>query len=230
MNWDTPKPKPIHSNQNLRTAYEHIWRISEYIDLPRNFICPPTDLFKLLDNRRSRRIFIEITDQDLSSLLWFTQRHTGIFSNQSDRVTTPIPTFGGLASVRTIVVQPNLTSWIYDPINHRAGIIDSSAEIKNNIRRDGMQFFNIANGSVLLFAASKQFVSEYYNDPNSLVLREAGILMGILALVSEALNLSFCPLGTPGTEWIFSLLNTNEEVIIPAGAAIIGGRQSTSMC
>lgn len=224
MNLDTPNPKPNQGNQTPRTAYEHIWHISEYKELPRNFICPPADLFNVLETRRSRRIFSEITDQDLSSLLWFVQRHTGFFPDQSARATTPIPTFGGLASVRTIVIQPNLTSWLYDPVHHRAGVIDSSKEIRENIRREGNQFFNVENGSVLLFAASKKFVSEYYSDPNSLVLREAGILTGAMALVAEALNLSFCPLGTLGAEWIFPLLNASEEIIVPAGAAIIGGR------
>src|SRR3954462_13439834 len=109
---------------NTRQAIEHIWNVSNYADLPREFSAPTKDLFELLEHRRTRRSFKkEIEQKVLSSLLWYAQRHTGHFPNNQEKVTTPIPTFGGLASVRTFVIQPDLSSWIYEPEFHRAGAI-----------------------------------------------------------------------------------------------------------
>lgn len=214
------------SNADSAAHSEHIWNISSYVDLPRNFSPPITDLFAVLEKRRSRRVFSEINTPTLSTLLWFSQRHTGTFPSPSNRVSTPIATFGGLASVRTLVLQPDLTCWIYDPTLHRAGIIKSDDNVGQLqlIRREAGEFFSIGNGAILLFAASRSYVNSFYTEPESLVLREAGILTGTIALIAEALNLAFCPLGTSGGEWLCPLLSATEEIIVPAGAAVIGSR------
>lgn len=207
---------------DLRYSFESAFKILKNIDLPREFFLPNCDFFELLDRRRSRREFYKINDQKLSSLLWFAQRHTGYFPNQ--RVTTPMPTFGGLASVRTLVLTSDLNCWIYDPENHSAKIIESDNVTKKAIRKEVDEFFPLNDGALLLFAASESFVRSHYADPVSLVLRESGILIATLALIAEAFELSFCPLGTLGQSWLISLSNTCEKIIIPAGAAVIGSR------
>lgn len=202
---------------------EAIWRVKEFRDLSLSFAPPVTDLFDLLSTRRSRRSFTRMDEESLSSLLWFAQRHTGTFSGNPGRVTSPIPTFGGLASVKTLVIERD-KCWIYDPVRHRAGIIDTSKTITSSIYADAETFFSIGEGTLLLFAASQEYVNKYYENPESLVLRESGILTGTLALIAESYNLAFCPLGTPAEDWINALLNPGEGRIIPAGAAVIGNR------
>ena len=218
----TNKLKPQIASTEL--SNEHIWNVSSYLDLPRHFSPPLTDLFAVLEKRRSRRVFSEIDIQTLSALLWFALRHTGTFPGSSNRVSTPVPTFGGLASVRTLVLQSDLTCWIYDPVFHRAGIIKTDDHTKQLIRRDAENFFPIGEGVILLFAASRDYVSTFYTEPESLVLRESGVLTGTIALIAEAFDLAFCPLGTLGENWLCPLLNATEEIIISAGAAVIGGR------
>jgi len=218
-------PEPIHPEISVsHKDYEQIWNIDKYIELPRNFTLPTIDLFEAFERRRTLREFKALTNQDISTLLWFTQRHTGTFPQTPNKVTTPVPTFGGLASVRTIVLNCDGNAWLYDPEFHRAGIINVSKATVKSIKQEANQFFDNGQGRLLLFAASRALVKVYYKHPDSLVLRESGVITAALSLVSTAFNFSFCPLGILGIDWINKLLNTSEKIHIPAGAAVVGNR------
>ena len=200
------------------------WQVARTDRLPRKFYCPPTDLFDLLEARRSRRKFESMSLQDMSTLLWFTQRHIASIPSSMDRVKTPIPTAGALASVRTIVLRPREEAWLYSAANHGADVLPISIDVCNDIRTSASNFFEIGDGTVLLFFANQVLVTNYYKEPESLIQREAGVLLGVLALVTEALHLSFCPLGTTAEDWLINVLGASKQDIIPAGAAIVGRR------
>lgn len=126
--------------------------------------------------------------------------------------------------MRTIIISQSIGAWVYDRKNHRAGVIATQPESVSSVVKGAQEFFDIGAGSILLFAADRPLIEKYYLNAESLVLREAGILTGTIALISEALGLAFCPLGTQGSEWTSLILGISEEVIIPGGAAVIGGR------
>jgi len=192
--------------------------------LPREFNCPSADLFDLLEVRKSRREFQGMNIQDISTLLWFTQRQTATIPGTTDRVKSPIPTAGALASVRTVILGPSEEAWVYDAVKHRAEVLSASIDTCDGIRRSANEFFNIGEGLLLLFLAHRPFITRYYESPDSLVLREAGVLLGTLGLVAEALEFSFCPLGTTAEDWLIRLLGCGEQFMIPAGAAVVGRR------
>lgn len=219
QNLDTPKPKEGNTPHP-----EKFWREVRSDRLPREFHCPSVDLFDLLEVRRSRREFEAMSIQDMSTLLWFTQRHTATIPGATDRVKTPIPSAGALASVRTVVLRPHEAAWVYDATKHRANVLSAGIDACNDIRASASEFFNIGEGALLLFFAPRAFVAKYYKSPESLIQREAGVLLGTLALVAEALQFSFCPLGTTAEDWLITVLGGSEQVIIPAGAAVVGRR------
>ncbi|MCB1864335.1 MAG: hypothetical protein KDG50_02825 [Chromatiales bacterium] len=162
--------------------------------------------------------------QDISTLLWFTQRHTATIPGTIDRVKSPIPTAGALACVRTVVLGAHEEAWIYDAAEHRSEVLSAPVDMCDQIRTSASEFFNVGEGLLLLFFAYRPFVTKYYESPDSLVLREAGVLLGTLALIAEALEFSFCPLGATAENWLVNLLGGSEKVIIPAGAAVVGRR------
>ena len=100
----------------------------------------------------------------------------------------------------------------------------SEIRICEQIRTSANEFFNVGEGVILLFFACRPFITMYYDSPETLVLREAGVLLGTLNLVAEALKFSFCPLGTTAENWLVALLGGSENDIIPAGAAVVGRR------
>ncbi|MCU7804260.1 MAG: hypothetical protein KZQ96_13765 [Candidatus Thiodiazotropha sp. (ex Lucinoma borealis)] len=219
-----PKPKNQNPDSLPRQSLEKCWKVVKSVRLPREFDCPTADIFDLLEVRKSRREFEAMSMQDISTLLWFAQRQTATISGTDDRVKTPIPTAGALASVRTIVLRPSEEAWVYGAVEHSAEVLSAPIETCDRIRRSANEFFNIGEGSLLLFFAHRPHVERYYESPDSLILREAGVLLGTLGLISEALEFSFCPLGTVAEDWLETLLASGEQVVIPAGAAVIGTR------
>jgi Nitroreductase family len=219
-----PKPKELNATHLPRKSSEQFFNVVRSVSLPREFDCPPADLFDILEERESRRKFQAMSIQDISTLLWFAQRQTATIPGTIDRVKSPIPTAGALASVRTVVLRPSEDAWVYDAVEHRAEVLSIPVDTCNRIRISASEFFDIGEGSLLLFFAHRPFIARYYESPDSLVLREAGVLLGTLGLIAEALEFSFCPLGTTAEDWLISLLGGDEQVIIPAGAAVVGRR------
>lgn len=219
-----PKPSEIDTPHLPRKSLEKFWTAVRSVQLPREFYCPTADIFDLLEVRRSRREFKAMSIQDISTLLWFTQRHTATIPGTIDRVKSPIPTAGALACVRTVVLGAHEEAWIYDAAEHRSEVLSAPVDMCDQIRTSASEFFNVGEGLLLLFFAYRPFVTKYYESPDSLVLREAGVLLGTLALIAEALEFSFCPLGATAENWLVNLLGGSEKVIIPAGAAVVGRR------
>ena len=219
-----PKPKSPNSTINTNETFEKYFEVKSHIDLPHKFVCPTVDFFDLLEMRKSCREFSALSIQDISTLFWFSSRQVGTFKGLPNRVKTPIPTAGALASVRTIILRPSEKAWLYDPIDHTVFVLSSPSITCDKIRKSANEFFDIGNGSLLLFFALRPFISEYYESPTSLVLREAGVLLGTFSLIAEAFDFSFCPLGTTAENWLYDLLGSSEQIIIPAGAAVIGRR------
>lgn len=183
-----------------------------------------TPLTDVLAQRTTRRVFQSIDVQNLSTLLWWSQRRTEVNSENPDRSRGPIPTAGGLASVRTLVVSRDERPWIYDSRSHKAGVLCASPEAALEILNLAQEFMPIGGGRLLLFVAFRDYIGRYYESPESLVLREAGVLQGTMALLCELLGLAFCPLGTQGHDWNEAVLGVGKELIIPGGAAVVGSR------
>lgn len=219
-----PKPKKNNHSIKDRNAFNKFFKVKSEINLPRELICPITDFFDILETRKTHRTFKMMSLKDISSLFWFSQRYTAKYDDLTNRVKTPIPTAGALASVQTLLITPSNDVWLYNPFNHRINVIESEVNSIKYIRKSASEFFEIGDGFILLFFSSRSFISEYYENPDSLVLREAGVLLGNLALIAEAFKLSFCPLGTTAKDWFNHLLDTSEQTIIPAGAAVVGRR------
>ena len=53
-------------------------------------------------------------------------------------------------------------------------------------------------GVLVGFIAESGKTASKYENPESLVWRDAGTLLGYMSLVAEALRLQFCPLGLTG--------------------------------
>lgn len=215
------------ARKNIKAAPDfEFWAKTKSEKLPRKFICPQADIFTLLESRRSTREFTRLGKQYLSSLLWFSQRQIARIPNTENRIFTPSPTFGALAAVRTLVLPFEGMPWVYNRASHSADYVDIDPNAEDAIRQKASEYFNIGEGCLLLFFAVREFVDCYYENSESLVLREAGLLMGNLTLLSEAFDLACCMIGAEAGDWIAALLDCSEQAVIPAGCIVIGGRKA----
>ncbi|SEM10533.1 hypothetical protein SAMN05518845_11692 [Variovorax sp. YR750] len=74
---------------------------------------------------------------------------------------------------------------------------------------------------LLLVAEPGKTAAKYFNS-ESLVWRDAGVLLGYLSLAAEALGLAFVPLGITGDPWAGKLVD--ESGLAGVGAALVGRR------
>jgi hypothetical protein len=78
---------------------------------------------------------------------------------------------------------------------------------------------------MLLFVGEPGKTFSKYNHATSLVWRDAGVLIGHMALVAESLGLNFCPLGITGEPWVSEL--DKQGKLVGVGVALLGSRPAT---
>lgn len=195
--------------------------ITKYINLPRNFAVNTGDIVEILDQRRSRHTTTAPTLQDISTLLWLTQREISHDKSNLDLIHLPYPSAGSIGSIRVLALNTDLGAWVYNRKSHGAEVLLVQSASLDEIMQDANRFFEIGDAVILLFFAQKSVIARYYEHPESLILRDAGVILGVLSLVSELQHVSFCPLGTLGETWLTLLAGDENNELIPAGACVI---------
>jgi SagB-type dehydrogenase family enzyme len=131
---------------------------------------------------------------------------------------------GALHPIETVLFERRGSGRVmrYDPSNHRlellatkdAGALKRLAENCTDIAPD-------ARGTALILIGDLGRVSGVYENPTSLLWRDAGALLQTLALCARAYRLAFCPLGALGTE-ILKAVDLGQHNSVAVGIAMIG--------
>ena len=88
--------------------------------------------------------------------------------------------------------------------------------------RDRHEVIDAPNATLLLFVAEPGMTGSKYEDAASLVWRDAGVLLGAIAMAAEALALNFSPMGVTGEPWTSHLILG--APLVGVGAAFVGAR------
>jgi hypothetical protein len=80
--------------------------------------------------------------------------------------------------------------------------------------------------TLLAFVAEPGKTASKYENHETLVLRDAGVMLGYLSVVSEFLGFSFCPLGLTGEPYISQQLLNGDGRLTGVGLALVGERPS----
>ena len=78
-----------------------------------------------------------------------------------------------------------------------------------------------AVGHSLLFVANQRHIAQAYEQPRSLLWRDAGALFQTLSLLATALDCVFVPLGSTGSAVLDALIAPHEDYVA-VGTGIIG--------
>lgn len=132
----------------------------------------------------------------------------------------PCPSAGAIHPVHLLVIGPKGDGWfLYDSINHALSEVKTEVDPRSVL--DAMRLVLPARSATLMIlAAEPGRTGAKYDAPASLVWRDAGVLLGFLAVAAEALDLSFCPLGVTGEPWVGQLLD--QPGLTGVGAAFVG--------
>ncbi len=217
-------PEPVPRKTELAfEPYRFEIAARHSLPIPENIESAP--ILEVLHRRRSRRTFDPITDEQLSSLLWFSAKTlaTAHESSGFPWQHRPSPSGGGRHPIHILVLKPAVdptSVYIYDAEAHALLTLGSAAVPDQfiDLLRDVL---DPQHGTVLWFAADHLRTTTRYEHSESLVWRDAGALLATIGMAAEALNLNCCAYGLTGDEWISRLLPPSR--FLGVGGCVIGG-------
>lgn len=222
MSWiDLGNPSPRDVYEPYR-PYEWPSGDIEPLPSPPDIALPSID--QVIEQRRSRRLFGQFDREKLSHFLWLTCRTTGVGNEQLGFPIRqrPAPSAGAIHPIHLVIAFEG-GGWLrYDPDLHGLARLNMASDAANELWQSVAKVLDPGNGCVLLFVAEHGKTSAKYRNSDSLVWRDAGTLLGHMALVAESLELNFCPLGITGEPWISQL--DGEGKLVGVGVALLGSR------
>ena len=215
-----PKPRAVPK------SYRPIdWEVRErrYLAMPEVDVLP--SLATALDSRHSERAFALVPEVLLGALLWHAARtrETAPSSLGFPIEHRAAPSAGGIHPVHLIVQLDSKGGWArYNPEEHSLDVLAKSAGRLQPLVAHAEQVLSRGDGHLVLFVAEVGKTAAKYEDPESLIWRDAGILQGCLALVAAGLGLNCCLLGITGSPWVNQLSDQGE--LLGVGVAILGAK------
>lgn len=201
---------------------------AEYLPMPKP---PARDFFSVLGGRQTRRSFSGLSDEALSTVLWYTSKtlasaQKGSSTRWEHRVP---PSAGGRHPIDVVLARwPSIDArmiCLYDPLAHatRALTLQNPKAFQRLLDKmeevvppaEGVLFWHVAQFHRTLAA---------YSNGESLVWRDAGALTAVTCLVAEAIDLACCPIGITGEPWLSEALGSRSRAV-GVGGCIIGSRQ-----
>lgn len=183
------------------------------------------DLAAILATRRSRRNFAApATTDDLSALFDLCARtqEAQISDLGFDLEFRQHPASGAIHSIHCLVQQHSGDEWNrYDAKRHELVSLPSSSDAANAVRLAASEVVPAGNASLIALVAEPGKAAAKYDFPESLIWRDAGVILGYFSIAAEALGLAFCPLGITGDPVIESTLDEQGR-LHGVGLALLG--------
>jgi SagB-type dehydrogenase family enzyme len=178
-----------------------------------------------LEDRRSERTFAAVPDALLGTLLWHTARtkESGPSSLGFQIEHRLAPSAGAIHPIHVVVQLADGGGWArYNPQEHSLDVLLNGGRLLQPLVDQCEKVLPLGNGRLALFVAEPGMTAAKYDNSESLVWRDAGILQGCLALVAASLGLNYCLLGITGNPWVTTL--SNQGKLQGVGVAIFGAR------
>jgi SagB-type dehydrogenase family enzyme len=193
-----------------------------YLPLPAPVLLPSLD--EIVTIRRTRRLFEPLTQDSLSAMLWLSSRVISVGDETMGFPLTqrPAPSAGAIHPIHLLLKTLNADWARYDPYGHGLVQLGKRGDALKGLWEAIARTVDPGAGTAFLFAAEPGKTSAKYANAESLVWRDAGALVGHMALVAESLHLNFCPLGHTGEPWVSGL--DEQDRLIGVGVALLGNR------
>lgn len=221
MTWiDLGDPLPRPSPEQYRPID---WEVGEVFQLP---ICSSglTLAFgEVLDARVSRRDFGVVNDSQLSAFLWHTCRTRWVGASELgfDLEHRASPSAGAIHPIHVVLKRPGCGRWwLYQPRSHELRELKHGDGKLAGLYEQSLKVLEGDDAVRILFLAEPGKTLGKYQDGCSLVWRDAGALLAVMALTATAQGLNFCPLGITGEPWASALADQGK--LAGVGLALLG--------
>ncbi len=197
-------------------------------------VVPPVtaDFVSVLEGRRSHRDATRAPLREIVNTLGFATRPRFVREDDAyNRTRRPTQSAGALH-----VVQILIADWRGSPRVMRYNSADHQLEVLRIVRPASMEEFVCKFGDLLssrpptalVLVADLGQIQAVYENPISLVWRDAGALLQTLNLVSTAFRMAFCSLGPLGGE-VIDAIGLDRRFAFPVGCAAIGRSQAGAL-
>lgn len=183
-----------------------------------------TPFAHLVSSRRSGREFSELGVDQLSSLMWMTCKTQQLGSDDLGFPISrrPCPSAGAIHPIHVLIVPPDGSRWYrYDSLNHAVAEVPSRTSALACIKAMHA-VLSAPSATLLVLAAEPGMTEAKYDAADSLIWRDAGVLIGYLSMAAQAMGLNFCPLGVTGEPWVSQLID--QPGLTGVGTAFVGSR------
>jgi hypothetical protein len=109
----------------------------------------------------------------------------------------------------------------YDPCEHVLLEMPCSIDSARAGREAVGRLLNLDEGVVFGLIAEPGKTAAKYENHETLVWRDAGVVFGYMSVIAEALGLAFCPLGITGRPYLTDYLS-HDSKLHAAGLAVLG--------
>ncbi|TRB25565.1 nitroreductase family protein [Rhizobium rhizogenes] len=202
------------------------WLSPQALDLPR-LTAPSRDFLDLLRSRRSTRA-LELAPLPEAAAVVREVLEADFHGSGSHggRKRKRVISAGALHPVKCVVIDPDGLAIAYDDDTDQfLAIKPRNPDLLAAAMTKCAAVLPSAHGHIIGLLADVRAPSTVYTNPDSLLWRDAGAVLQTLALVSEAFDLGFCPLGILGQEFADALLPVDHK-FLGVGVAAIGRRAS----
>ncbi|WP_235942100.1 nitroreductase family protein [Pontibacter fetidus] len=164
--------------------------------------------------------------ENIGDLLWFTSKVMEVEMLESGFLWThrPTPSAGGRHPIDILVSLPSefgsRSFCVYNPLDHSLNELEVDASDLNALIEHTDNILTIGNATILWFVAHSYRTSSKYENSESLVWRDAGALLYCHQLVSQALGIRCCPLGSLGEPYVSNLLGG--DTLYGVGGCLLG--------
>jgi len=217
---------PFPKKQENKCA-SFIYPIGEKIELNRHHLYEPLNLWDVLEKRKSTRTFRKLTLDELSSILWVSAKVKDIQVQDNGYILShrPAASAGARHPVDILILSPHLDNlnffYYYNPFEHSLNKLLLNLTLIEELKNHFISGFDVTNASIFWFIAHPVRTEAKYDNPISLIWRDAGALIHSIQIACTALDVNSCPLGTLGEPFISQMFSDYGHVI-SAGGVIIG--------
>lgn len=199
------------------------WELGETCSLPPTSGVPDRPFNEVIDARASHREFGFVDDQQLGAFLWVACRTRGVGASELgfDLEHRAAPSAGATHPIHVVVKRPGDDRWwLYVPRSHRLAEIKHAPAKLAGLFDLSLQVLAGDQAIRFLFLAEPGKTLGKYQNGCSLIWRDAGALLGVMALAATAQGLNFCPLGITGEPWASGLADQGK--LVGVGLALLG--------
>lgn len=201
------------------------YNVISSLALPSNGKVSSNIFSEIIENRSSKRDFLAIELEELGPLFYLSSRTKETTINDYGLVIEKrnTPSCGSMHTLDCIVSRLDSNYWyVYNSLNHTLDLLDIDTSTINRFKLKCRDLIECSDSGYLIwYVCDLERLNCKYENPESLALRESGVLAATQALIAESYGLSFCILGLMG--WQEAIALSDQRNLCGVGVAVVGG-------